>query len=208
MRLSSSLSAFPSQKYTDCTDGTMFTQAASFFDTIVEARVLASSAGAVIHTTAYSSPATARSEPSNAPWRTGVCAFHPFSSTTWDTPGNAGSWSWNSCWILGGTKRPPRKCLPWKCTADFLGAVRETSTSGCSPSPEGSPPSTCHPEGISTERTGSAPLRAFNADKISSKGARGAPRKEKPKIASTAASNLSRSTSSREVCTGIARSVH
>ncbi|KAF3834298.1 hypothetical protein F7725_025502, partial [Dissostichus mawsoni] len=54
-------------------------------------------------------------------------------SMSWS--GYGGRLSWYFLSMPGGTKRPPRKWYrPLNMEADFLGAVREMSMSGCSPS--------------------------------------------------------------------------
>lgn len=58
-----------------------------------------------------------------------------YSCSTQSVPGYWGRLSWYFLSRPGGTKRPPRKWYrPLNREADFFGAVREMSMSGCSPS--------------------------------------------------------------------------
>lgn len=88
------------------------------------------------------------------PGATDTChqTYITYSCNTQSVPGYWGRWSWYFLSRPGGTKRPPRKWYrPLNKEADFLGAVREMSMSGCNPS--ALPFSTSQPVN-QTKRTG------------------------------------------------------
>ncbi len=77
--------------------------------------------------------------------------FILYSCSTQSVLGYWGRLSWYFLSRPGGTKRPPRKWYrPLNKEADFLGAVREMSMSGCSPS--ALPSSTSQPSNKQTNK--------------------------------------------------------
>src|SRR5690242_6712791 len=106
---------------------------------------------------------------------------HYSNRTTQSVPSYGGSSRLYFLASAGGTKRPPRKWMPWKKRAHNFGALSDTRTSARSPFPSTLPSSTSQPLGTSTATIGSA--LAFRRGRSVSKGARMSPRKPKPKMA-------------------------
>ena len=118
------------------------------------------------------------------------------SSTTRSVPGYSGRLNPNFSSKLFGTNLPPRKCRPLYSLVPSFGAVKLIRTSGSNASTflsleplvpgsgsEGLPPSTSHPDGMSTDTMGS--LDWVKRGRTLSNGARMGGLNENPKTASS-----------------------